>query len=62
MEVKDFEPGQCYKVLFEKRVPIEFRFLEVKDTKILCRKQNGEIFNFNELDQFLTIKTVYPPW
>jgi hypothetical protein len=62
MEPKDFEQGQCYIVLFEKRIPIEFKFIEVKGTKILCRKQNGEIFNFNELEQFLNIRNVYPPW
>lgn len=63
MEPEELEEGNCYIVLFEKQLPIEFKFLESKsDGKIICVKRNGEIFDLTHLDQFLIIKNLYPGW
>jgi hypothetical protein len=63
MEPQDFESGNCYTVFFEKQIPIEFKFLESKsDGKIICVKRNGEIFDLAHLDQFISIKNLYPGW
>lgn len=63
MEVHDLKPGECYEVLFEKDLPIAFKFLEKRaDGKIICSKRNGKKFDFNSLPQHLIIRAVYPTW
>jgi hypothetical protein len=63
MEPSDFEAGNFYKVLFEKQIPIEFKYLKTTpDGKVVCRKSDGEIFNFNSLPQYLLIRKIYPGW
>ena len=63
MELTELIPGTCYKVFFEKDIPIEFKFVKKKpDDKMICQTQTGKIFNFNELPQHLTIKDIYPKW
>ena len=63
MEPTDFEPGLCYKVFFEKEIPIEFKYTKTTpEGKIVCKKTDGEIFHFNSLNQFLSIRRVYPDW
>jgi hypothetical protein len=62
MEPTDFKPGTCYTVFFEKDIPIEFKFLKTTIGRIVCEKQNGKRFNFNELPQYLSIREMYPGW
>ena len=63
MEPTDLKPGVCYKVFFEKQIPIEFKFLR-KDGqgKIICQSRDGKVFSFNSLEQHLAINEVYPEW
>ena len=57
MEANQFKPGHCYKVFFEKRKPIEFKFIKISEAGgIICEKRNGEQFDFNSLEQQLVIK------
>ena len=52
-----FKPGHCYKVFFEKRKPIEFKFIKISEAGgIICEQRNGEQFDFNSLEQQLVIK------
>ncbi len=63
MEPADLQPGNFYKVFFEKDIPIEFKFIETKaDGRIVCEKRNGERFDFNTLPQHLNIRMLYPGW
>lgn len=57
MEANQFEPGNCYKVFFEKRKPIEFKFIKISESGgIVCEERSGEQFDFNGLEQHLLIK------
>ena len=57
MESNEFKIDTWYKVFFEKQIPIEFKFIEITlDGKILCEKRDGAQFDFNMLEQFLSIK------
>ena len=59
MEANQFKPGHCYKVFFEKRKPIEFKFIKISEAGgIICEQRNGEQFDFNSLEQLLVIITV----
>jgi len=63
MEATELKPGICYKVFFEKRIPIEFKFLlRDEEGKIVCQSREGKVFNFNSLEQYLAINEVYPEW
>lgn len=63
MEPIAFQPENCYKVFFEKAVPIVFKFVKVDDKgRLLCEDRSGQLFDFNSLDQHLSIKEEYPGW
>ena len=63
MEPSEFKPGNCYKVFFEKQKPIEFKYIGA-DTqgRQVCRELNGNEFDFNGLEQHLSIKEIDPLW
>lgn len=61
MEPTKFERNHCYKVFFEKDIPIEFKYLETKTNgAVVCQTREGKQFNFQELPQYLSIRKVYP--
>lgn len=63
MEPTEFQPGNCYKVFFEKAIPIVFKFIKVdEEGRLLCQERNGKLFDFNSLEQHLSIRQEDPAW
>ncbi len=63
MKPNEFQPGTCYKVFFEKAIPIVFKFVKIDEAgRLVCEDNKGQTFDFNSLDQFLYIKEEYPGW
>jgi hypothetical protein len=63
MEPSNFVPNHGYQVFFEKDIPIEFKYLETTKTgEIKCQRRDGKKFNFNKLQQHLSIRETYPQW
>lgn len=63
MEPNEFKQDKCDKVFFEKKIPIEFKFIKTdEEGKLVCEERDGKLFDFNSLEQFLSIREVYPEW
>lgn len=63
MEPSELQPGNCYKVFFEKQKPIEFKYVGTDaNGRLVCKERSGNEFDFNSLEQHLSLKEASSEW